>query len=96
MTKYEIMFIVKSTLDENTIKKTSEDLQKLINIKPSKVLEMKEMGRKKLAYPIKKEVSGHYYVMTVLATHEVISEFDRKVSINENVLRHLIIKIEGE
>ena len=31
MNKYEIMFIVKSTLDEETIKKTSEDLQKLIN-----------------------------------------------------------------
>ena len=65
MTKYEIMFIVKSTLDEETIKKTSEDLQKLINKKPSKVIEFKEMGRKKLAYPIKKEVSGYYYVMTV-------------------------------
>ena len=47
MTKYEIMFIVKSTLDEETIKKTSEDLQKLINKKPSKVVEFKEMGRKK-------------------------------------------------
>ena len=44
MTKYEIMFIVKSTLDEETIKKTSEDLQKLINNKPSKVIEFKEMG----------------------------------------------------
>ena len=49
MTKYEIMFIVKSTLDEETIKKTSEDLQKLINKKPSKVIEFKEMGRKKLS-----------------------------------------------
>ena len=96
MTKYEIMFIVKSTLDEETIKKTSEDLQKLINKKPSKVIEFKEMGRKKLAYPIKKEVSGYYYVMTVEVTNETLQEFDRKVSINENVLRHLIIKVEGE
>ena len=96
MNKYEIMFIVKSTLDEETIKKTSEDLQKLININPSKVVEFKEMGRKKLAYPIKKEVSGYYFVMNVEATHETLAEFDRKVTINENVLRHLIIKVEGE
>ncbi len=96
MTKYEIMFIVKATMEEDAIKKTSEDIQKLINIKPSKVIEFKEMGRKKLAYPIKKEVSGYYFVMTVEATHETIAEFDRKVSINENVLRHLIIKLEGE
>lgn len=96
MTKYEIMFIVKATLEEDAIKKCSDELQKLINNKPSKVVEFKEMGRKKLAYPIKKEVSGYYFVMTVEANHETISEFDRKVSINENVLRHLIIKVEGE
>lgn len=96
MTKYEIMSIVKSTMEEDAIKKTSEDVQKLINIKPSKVIEFKEMGRKKLAYPINKEVSGYYFVMTVEATHDTIKEFDRKVSINENVLRHLIIKLEGE
>ena len=96
MTKYEIMFIVKSTMEEEAIKAVSDELQKLINKKPSKVIEFKEMGRKKLAYPIKKEVSGYYYVMTVEADNETIKEFDRKVSINENVLRHLIIKIEGE
>ena len=96
MTKYEIMFIVKATMEEDAIKKTSEDVQKLINKKPSKVIEFKEMGRKKLAYPIKKEVSGYYFVMTVEATHDTIKEFDRKVSINENILRHLIIKLDEE
>ena len=97
MTKYEIMFIVKATMEEADIKKCADDIQKLINIKPSKVIEFKEMGRKKLAYPIKKELSGYYYVMTVEATHDTIKEFDRKVLINENVLRHLIIKKnEGE
>lgn len=96
MTKYEIMFIVKAALEEENIKKVSDEVQKLINKKPSKVIEFKEMGRKKLAYPIKKEVSGYYFVMTVDADHDTIKEFDRKVSINENVLRHLIIKVEGE
>lgn len=96
MTKYEIMFIVKATMEEDKIKKVSEDLQKLLNTKTSKVIEFKEMGRKKLAYPIKKEISGYYYVMTVEADKDSIHEFDRKVSINENVLRHLIIKVEGE
>lgn len=56
MTKYEIMFIVKSTLDEETIKKTSEDLQKLINKKPSKVIEFKEMGRKNQLIQLKKKL----------------------------------------
>lgn len=96
MTKYEIMFIVKTTMEEDQVKKTAEELQNLINNKTSKVIEFKEMGRKKLAYPINKELSGFYYVMTVEADHETVSEFDRKVSINEKVLRHLIIKVESE
>ena len=81
MTKYEIMFIVKATMEEKKKKKTAEDTKKLIN------------GN---AYPIKKEVSGYYYVMNVETDHATIAEFDRKVRINENILRHLIIKMESE
>ena len=95
MTKYEIMFIVKNTIEEPEIKKTADALQKLIKA-GGKVIEFKEMGKRKLAYPIKKELTGTYYVMEVQADHDTIKEFDRKVSINENVLRHLILKKEGE
>ncbi len=96
MTNYEIMFIVKSTLDEQTLNNTTKDIQKLISDNKGKVIEFKDMGRKKLAYPINKEVSGYYYLMQVEATHEVIGEFDRKLRINENILRHLILKKESE
>ncbi len=96
MTKYEIMFIVKASMEEAEIKKTAEDLKKLLTNKQSKVIDFNEMGRRKLAYPIDKELSGFYYVIKVETNHETIAEFDRKVSINENVLRHLIIKIESE
>ena len=54
------------------------------------------MGKRELAYPIKKEISGFYYVFTVQANHETIAEFDRKARINENVIRHLIIKLDEE
>lgn len=96
MTNYEIMFIVKATLDENNISKITSDVQKIITDNKSKVIEFKDMGRKKLAYPINKEVSGFYYLMNVETTHEVIQEFDRKLRINENILRHLILKKESE
>ena len=96
MTKYEIMFIVKATLDENALNNMTKEVQKLITDNKSKVIEFKDMGRKKLAYPINKEVSGFYYLMNVEATHEVIQEFDRKLRINENILRHLILKKESE
>lgn len=96
MKKYEIMFIVKATMEAEAIKNASSDMQKLITSNKGKVLEFKEMGEKKLAYPIKKELNGYYFVMQVEATHEIISEFDRKASINESILRHLIIRIDEE
>lgn len=96
MTNYEIMFIVKANLDDATLDKEVKAAQKLISDNNSKVIEFKDMGKKKLAYPIKKEISGNYYLMNVSATHECIKEFDRKLSINENILRHLILKKESE
>ncbi len=96
MTNYEIMFIVKSTLDDATLNNVVKEIQKLITSNKGKVVEFKDMGRKKLAYPINKEVSGFYYLINAEATHEVIQEFDRKLRINENVIRHLILKKESE
>ena len=96
MTEYEIMFIVKTTMEDDQIKKLADAEKDLINTDKSKVIEFKDLGRKKLAYPINKELSGNYYVMTVEASNEVIKEFDRKTRLNENILRHLIIKKEGE
>ena len=56
----------------------------------------KEMGNRKLAYPIKKELNGYYYVINVNANNEAVAEFDRKSRISENVLRHLIIRLDEE
>lgn len=96
MTKYEIMFIVKATLDETALGNITKEVQGLINDGNSKVIEFKDMGRKKLAYPINKEISGFYYLINAEASNEVIQEFDRKLRINENILRHLILKKESE
>ena len=96
MTKYEIMFIVKATLDEKTLADTTKEIQSLITNNKGKVIEFKDLGRKKLAYPIDKELSGFYYLMNVEATTVLVQEFDRKLRINENILRHLILKKESE
>ena len=68
----------------------------MITDNKGKVIEFKDMGRKKLAYPIDKEISGSYYLMYVETTHDVIGEFDRRLRINEKILRHLILKNESE
>ena len=96
MNKYEMMFIVKATMEESSVKAAAENVKKLAESLKAKVDSFKEMGQKKLAYPIKKEISGNYYLMQVEANKDIISEFDRKIRLDENVLRHLIIRQEEE
>lgn len=96
MTNYEIMFIVKTTIESEKQKKTIDAMKKIITDGKGKIVEAKEMGEKKLAYPIKKELNGYYFCLKVEATKEVVSEFDRRASIDETILRHLIIKLDEE
>lgn len=96
MNKYEIMFIVKATMESADVKKSAETYKNLIETLKGKVVEFKELGEKKLAYPIKKELNGYYYVMQVEANKEAIQEFDRKIRLDETILRHLIIRQEEE
>ena len=96
MKKYEIMFIVKSANESDEIKKCAESMKTIITDNKGKIVEFNELGEKKLAYAIKKEISGYYYVMVIEANNEAVSEIDRKASINENILRHLIIRLDEE
>ena len=70
MNKYEIMFIVKATQESADVKKTAENAKKILTSESSNVIEFKELGEKKLAYPIKKELNGYYYVLEVEASKE--------------------------
>ena len=96
MTNYEIMFIVKTTMESDKIKGTIDAMKKIITDGKGKIVDTKDMGEKKLAYPIKKELTGYYYVLKVEASTDVIAEFDRRSSIDEKILRHLIIKLDEE
>ena len=96
MNKYEIMFIVKATMEEAQVKEVANNMKKIIEDLKGKVVSFKEMGERKLAYAIKKEISGYYFVMTIEATKEVVKEFERKALIDESILRHLVIKLDEE
>ena len=95
MNKYEIMFILKSN-EEEAIKAQVSELKAIITDMKGEIVNEKEMGNRKLAYPVKKELNGYYYVMVVNANNETVQEFDRKSRISENVLRHLIIRLDEE
>lgn len=96
MNKYEMMFIVKATMDSENVKATAESVKKLVTDLKGNVVEYKELGEKKLAYPIKKELNGYYFLMQFEADKDIEAEINRKARLDENVLRHLIIKLDEE
>ena len=93
MNKYEMMFIVKPNMEEAEIKKTADAMKKVLIDAKSNILEEKAMGQRELAYEINKFSTGYYYLFVVEATKEAEQEFDRVARINENLLRHLIVKV---
>ena len=96
MNKYEMMLIVKTTLDEEAANKVSKTYEDIISSMKGKLTDSKNLGNKKLAYPIKKEATGYYYVFNFEATPEIVAEVDRKARIDESVLRHMIIRLDEE
>ena len=96
MNKYEIMFIVKSDLDEETRKNEVKALENILTSNKSTITLSKELGQKEFAYEIKKMKSGYYYLYNIeTANDATVKEFDRVAGINENIIRHLVLKIEA-
>lgn len=96
MRKYEIMFIIRPDLEETGMKKIVENMKKMLDEKSAKVLDIKEMGQRDLAYEIQKYQKGYYYLITIEAENsDAINEFDRLALISEDIIRHLIVRIEN-
>ncbi|MCI6350070.1 MAG: 30S ribosomal protein S6 [Tenericutes bacterium] len=94
MNKYEIMFIVKADLSEDEEKATVKSFEKVLTDMGAKIINSKDLGQKKLAYEIKKQVRGYYHLLNVECDSKAVKEFDRKALIDEKIIRHLIIKEE--
>ncbi len=95
MRKYEIMFIVKPDLEEKALKDTVKKLEKTLTDNKAVITLSKELGQKEFAYEIKGFKSGFYYLYNIDSNSDAaVKEFDRIASIDENIVRHLVINIE--
>ena len=96
MNKYEIMFIVKADIAEEEVANVVKSFESIITDMGGKILNSKDLGQKKLAYEIEKQVRGYYHLLNVECESKAVKEFDRKALIDERILRHLIIKEEEQ
>lgn len=95
MRKYEVMYIIRPTVESENVKTIVNKFNELFVRYDSKVLELKELGLKFLAYEIEHHRKGYYIWMKVEANNDAIVEFNRVVRIDEDVIRFIVVK-EGE
>ena len=95
MSKYEIMFILKPNLEEKVLKDTVKKLEKTLTDNKAVITLSKELGEKEFAYEIKGFKSGFYYLYNIdSSTDAAVKEFSRVASIDECVVRHLVLNVE--
>ena len=93
MNKYESVIIINPNLEEEAIKALIEKISNLINT-DGKVSSVEEIGKKKLAYEIKKNKEGFYVVYTFEANPELITELERVYRITDKVIKFIVVKEE--
>ena len=93
MNKYESVVIVNPNLEEESIKNLEKKFSDLINT-DGNVTSVEEMGKRKLAYEIKKQKDGFYFVIKFEAKPELIAELERNYRITDEVMKFIVVKEE--
>ncbi len=91
MNKYESVVIINPGLEENGIKSLIQKITDLIN-SDGKVENVEEMGKRKLAYEIKKQKEGYYVVVNFEANPALIAELERIYRITDTILKFIVVK----
>jgi small subunit ribosomal protein S6 len=91
MRKYEVMYIVRTDIDEEATKAVVEKFANIIG-NGGEISETNVMGKRRLAYEINKFRDGYYVLVHFSAPAEVITELDRVMKISDEIVRYLIVK----
>ena len=93
MNKYESVVIINPNVEEEAVKAVVKKYSDLIN-KDGRVDSVEELGKKRLAYEIKKQKEGYYLVFKFEANPGLISELERNFRIADEVMKFMVIKEE--
>jgi small subunit ribosomal protein S6 len=93
---YEIMFIVRPDADEEALDKLIEGFSKNITDGGGEIRSTEKMGRRRLAYTVRKFNDGFYVLLTIVAMGELIKEVERRLRVSEPVIKFLTVRIDEE
>jgi len=96
MRKYETIFILQPDLGEDEIKSVTAKVSDVISAYKGECLRLDDWGVRKLSYPIRKNARGRYYYVRFDGAAEMIAELERRLRLDEKVLRYQSVNITDE
>ena len=94
MAFYESVVIARPELTEVQVDKLVNDLSEIITKDKGKIIKIEKWGLRSFAYKINKNKKGHYFMLILDSAPSTIFEYERKMRINEDIIRFLTLKIE--
>nr|WP_295972417.1 30S ribosomal protein S6 [uncultured Bacillus sp.] len=94
MKKYELMYIIRPNIEDEAKKALIERFNNVLTDNGAELMDSKEWGKRRLAYEINDFRDGYYQLMHVSAEPVAVEEFSRLAKINEDIIRHIVVKDE--
>ncbi|EHJ51785.1 30S ribosomal protein S6 [Streptococcus macacae] len=96
MAKYEILYIIRPNIEEEAKNALVARFDSILTDNGASIAESKDWEKRRLAYEIQDFHEGLYHVITVETEDAVsLNEFDRLSKINNDILRHMIVKLDA-
>jgi len=93
---YEIMFIVRPDVEEEALDKLIEGFQKNVTDGGGEIRSTEKMGRRRLAYTVRKFNDGLYVLLTIAAQGSLIKEIERRLRVSEQVIKFITVRMDEE
>jgi small subunit ribosomal protein S6 len=94
MAYYEHVLITRQDISPQQAETLNEELKALIEGQGGHIAKIEYWGLRNLMYRIKKNRKGHYSLLAIDAPSAAVKEMERQLSINEDVLRYLTLRVE--
>ncbi len=94
MRRYELMLVLRPDLADDKSQALIDRITRQITTSGGQILKVAPWGRRRLAYPIERFREGSYHIIHFEAPAESIVELERSLLITEELLRHLVTRVE--
>lgn len=93
---YEIVFIVNPDAEDAEVMRLTEAIQKIITDQGGSITKTEMMGRRQLAYEINHKRDGVYVLLEVDGSGAEIAELERRMRVNDRILRYMTIRVDED